>query len=141
MRDGKMKLKKARALVSKKWRQARFVTGATLGVAVSRLSGNRLLARVFSFLGITVKRREIHGEEVAMIDLDARRRAFLKYAVFGGAVLVVGKYIDPVINMLRGDTVLSERTFRNFKITETGRQLLVTDDDGGEILTIDKESF
>lgn len=74
-------------------------------------------------------------------DLDTRRRAFLKYAFFGGAVFVAGKYVNPLINAIRGDTVLSERTFENFKITETGRKLLVTDDDGGEILTIDKESF
>lgn len=141
MRDVKSKLKKAKALVSRKWRQARFVVGATLGVAVSRLSGNRFLARTFSFLGFAVKKKEVRGEEVELLEIDASRRAFLKYAAFGGAVLVVGKYIDPVVNMLRGDTVLSEKTFQNFKITETGRQLLVTDDDGEEILTIDKESF
>ncbi|MBP9751993.1 MAG: hypothetical protein KBD19_03995 [Candidatus Moranbacteria bacterium] len=74
-------------------------------------------------------------------DVDSRRRAFLKYAVFGGAVFVAGKYVSPLVNLIRGDTVLSEKTFENFKITETGRQLLVTDDDGSEILTIDKESF
>lgn len=73
--------------------------------------------------------------------LDARRRAFLKYAAFGSALFVAGKYVDPLMNTLRGDTVLSEKTFENFKVTETGKQLLVTDDDGGEILTIDKESF
>lgn len=74
-------------------------------------------------------------------DVDSRRRAFLKYAVFGGAVFVAGKYVSPLVNLIRGDTVLSEKTFENFKITETGRRLLVTDDDGSEILTIDKESF
>lgn len=73
--------------------------------------------------------------------LDARRRAFLKYAAFGGALFVAGKYIDPLVNTLRGDKVLSEKTFDNFKVTETGKQLLVTDDDGAEVLTIDKETF
>jgi len=73
--------------------------------------------------------------------IDARRRAFLKYAVFGTAVFLAGKYLNPFINMLRGDTVLSEKIFQNFRITETGRQLKITDDDENEILTIDKESF
>lgn len=85
--------------------------------------------------------RVAHAVGVPVAEFDARRRAFLKYAFFGGAVLVAGKYINPLVNLIRGDTVLSERTFENFKITETGRRLLVTDDDGGEILTIDKESF
>lgn len=75
------------------------------------------------------------------MSFDARRRAFLKYAVFGGAIFLLGKYLTPILNMFRGDTVLSEKTFQNFKITETGRQLRVTDDEGGELLVIDKEGF
>ncbi len=134
-------VKKGWAVVSRKWKRACFVTSITLGIAVSRLSENRRISRVLSFLGIMVKRRKIRGEEVEMIDIDERRRTFLKYAFFGGTVLFAGRYINPLVNLIRGDTVLSEKTFENFKITETGRRLLVTDDDGGEILTIDKESF
>ncbi len=73
--------------------------------------------------------------------IDDRRRAFLKYALFGGAVFMAGKYMNPLVNLLRGDTVLSEQTFQNFKVTETGRQLRVTDDEGDELLVIDKEEF
>lgn len=73
--------------------------------------------------------------------IDDRRRAFLKYALFGGVVFMAGKYMNPLINLLRGDTVISEQTFQNFKVTETGRQLRVTDDEGDELLVIDKEEF
>lgn len=73
--------------------------------------------------------------------IDAKRRAFLKYAVFGGAVFLAGKYFGPLMNTMRGDTVLSEKTFDNFKMVETGKQLQISDDDGNEILTIEKESF
>jgi len=141
MRDWKAKLKKAKLLVSKKWKRACFLTSVISGTAVARLSENRRLAKALSALGLSVKKKEIRGEEVEMIEIDASRRAFLKYAFFGGAVLVAGKYINPLVNLIRGDTILSEKTFENFKITETGRKLLVTDDDGSEILTIDKESF
>lgn len=92
------------------------------------------------FSRFTTKRRPGRSHAVSPL-LDDRRRAFLKYAAFGGALFVAGKYIDPLVNTLRGDTVLSEKTFDNFKVTETGKQLLVTDDDGAEVLTIDKESF
>ena len=54
---------------------------------------------------------------------------------------MAGKYMNPLINLLRGDTVISEQTFQNFKVTETGRQLRVTDDEGDELLVIDKEEF
>lgn len=141
MRDWKMKLKKAALFVSKKWKRGCFLASVVSGAAVSRLSENGRMSRIFSVMGLSAKKKSIRGEEVDMIEIDASRRAFLKYAFFGGAVLVAGKYINPLVNLIRGDTVLSEKTFENFNITETGRQLKVTDNDGSEILTIDKESF
>ncbi len=113
--------------------------------------------RVFSFFCRRIKRffgssrkaaldveesleKAVQGKN-AILPLNARRRAFLKYAVFGGAVFLLGKYLNPLMNMFRGETVLSEKTFENFKITETGKQLRVTDDEGGELLVIDKEGF
>ena len=89
----------------------------------------------------SVRRRPSRAHLSSKELLDARRRAFLKYAAFGGALFVAGRYIDPLINTVRGDKVLSEKVFDNFKVTETGKKLLVTDDDGEEILTIDKETF
>lgn len=141
MRDWKMKLKKATLLVSKKWKRGCFLASVVSGAVVARLSEKRKIAGILSIIGLSAKKKSIRGEEVEMIEIDASRRAFLKYAFFGGAVLVAGKYINPLVNLIRGDTILSEKTFENFKITETGRRLLVTDDDGSEILTIDKESF
>lgn len=73
--------------------------------------------------------------------IDMRRRNFIKLTVFGGIIFLVGRYFGPLVNMFRGDTVINEMIFSNFKITETGKQLRVTDDEGSEILTIDKEHF
>jgi len=134
-------MRKSGVVMSKKWKRACFLASVVSGTAIARFSGNKTASKVFSVLGVSAKKKEIRGEDVEMIEIDASRRTFLKYAFFGGAVLVAGKYINPLVNLIRGDTVLSERTFENFKITETGRKLLVTDDDGSEILTIDKESF
>lgn len=125
----------------RKWRRACFVSRVAMGVVVARLSAHHLASRIFSLLGIIVKTKEIRGEGVALIDIDAKRRTFLKYALFGGAVFVAGKYVNPIVNMLRGDTILSEKTFESFRITETGRALRVMDDEGSELLVIDKEGF
>ena len=46
-----------------------------------------------------------------------------------------------IFDMMQGDKVLSEQTFRNFKLTETGKQLQITHDEGSELLVIDKERF
>ena len=73
--------------------------------------------------------------------LDMRRRNFIKLTVFGGAVFLAGKYFGPFVNMLRGDTVINETLFSNFKVTETGKELRVTDDEGEEFLIIEKENF
>lgn len=85
--------------------------------------------------------RAAHRAGMPVEEFDAKRRAFLKYALFGGGLFLAGKYLNPLINTLRGDTVIDEKVFRNFTLTETGKQLRVTDDGGDEILTIDKESF
>lgn len=141
MRDWKAFLQKVRISASRKWRRLSFAFAAASGLAVDRLSANRFGARILSILGLSTKSRTVRGESVAVVALDERRRAFLKYAAFGGAVLLAGKYVTPLVNTLRGDAVLSEKTFDNFKVTETGKQLKVTDDDGAELLIIDKESF
>jgi hypothetical protein len=85
--------------------------------------------------------RAAHKLGMPVEQSDVKRRAFLKYTLFGGVVFLAGKYVNPLINMIHGDTVLSEKTFNNFKMTETGKQLQITDDEGSEILTIDKEGF
>ncbi len=69
------------------------------------------------------------------------RRNFLKFLLIGGGAFLVGKFTSPFINFLNGDKVLSERTFENFKMVETGREMKFFDKDGAEILIIDKDSF
>ncbi len=104
------------------------------------------LFRANAFLSFRSRVRKLdiqaaHQVGMPVEEFDAKRRTFLKYAFFGSGLFLAGKYLNPLINTLRGDTVIDERVFRNFTLTETGKELRVTDDDGGEILTIDKESF
>lgn len=116
-------------------KKPKFPIFSKIGVAVFFLKSS--VKRAVGQIGSCQKKPDASR----MPEFDSHRRAFLRYAVFGGVALVVAKYAEPVINAIRGDTILSEKTFENFKITETGKQLRVTDDDGGEILTIDKESL
>lgn len=81
------------------------------------------------------------GRALKPFRLDERRRNFLKFAIFGGLGFVAGRYLQPLVNTLKGGTVLSERTFDNFQLTETGKQLRITDDDGEELLIIDKDAL
>ncbi len=111
----------------------------TTGDFVGRLFGGARSRRAL-FQSIRKKNVRVRSRQNDE-PIDTKRRAFLKYAAFGGVVFLTGKYFGPLMNTLRGDTVLSEKTFDNFKMVETGRQLQITDDDGNEILTIDKEGF
>lgn len=141
MRDLKKKSAQLARLVSQGWERGVFALNAAAGSAVAQFSKNRFAARILSFSGIVLHKKTMHGSVVRVAEIDDRRRTFLKYAFFGGAVFLAGKYVNPFINLLRGDTVLSEKTFQNFRVTETGKQLKVTDDEGLELLIIDKESF
>lgn len=115
------------------------------------LWGRKSVAKASGFFGggIRLSRQYLKALHLKMVwpkkmptvHIDSRRRAFLKYAVFGGGLFLVGKYMNPLINTIQGDAVVDEKVFRNFTLTETGRQLQVTDDEGNEILTIDKEGF
>ncbi len=136
MRDWKRRLKAGKSLVSHWGKQAGFFVRSSVKRIVPKRAitwSRALMQRVFGKKAVSAM------EDILVI--DDRRRAFLKYALFGGAVFMAGKYMNPLVNLLRGDTVISEQNFQNFKITETGRQLLVTDDEGDELLIIDKEGF
>jgi len=74
-------------------------------------------------------------------EVNIRRRSFIKYVSLGGAAFFVGKFFNPFINMLHGDKVLDEKSFENFVVTETGKQLKFADKSGNDILIIDKNSF
>lgn len=113
-------------------------TGVLVGFVARLFGGVRSRRALFQ----NVRKRNVRVRSSQNNGLiDVKRRAFLKYAVFGGVVFFVGKYFGPLMNTLRGDTVLSEKTFDNFKMVETGKQLQISDDDGNEILTIEKEGF
>lgn len=118
-------------------------TGKRVCLSVRSVVKRAAPKRVVAWCRMLAKR--VTGKSSVSMDdilvIDDRRRAFLKYALFGGAVFMAGKYMNPLVNLLRGDTVISEQTFQNFKVTETGRQLRVTDDEGDELLVIDKEEF
>ena len=109
-------------------------------IGLNRLKSSRIYTRLISKFCFFDNRKS-HQSIVPTALFDGRRRTFVRYALFGGAVFLVGKYLAPAINMLRGDTILNEKSFDNFRLTETGKQLRVTDDSGNEILIIDKESF
>ncbi len=93
------------------------------------------------FFGLFPRRFRSRLEKISEQHLDVDRRTFLKYALFGTGGFLVAKYLNPAINMFQGDTVLNERAFQNFNMTETGRQIEIRDSDGSEILVIDKEGF
>lgn len=119
---------------AREWRRVRLAVKKTIR-AVRQSNGG------LAFQAWIVRWRKTVAPTRSPIIVDEKRRAFLKYAVFGGVVFLIGKYIDPFINMLRGDTVLGEKSFEHFKYTETGREIRVSDDEGAELLTIDKEGF
>lgn len=116
------------------WHRARVVVKKKIRALLTSNSSLALQVRL-------AKWKKAHRLGHTPVIIDEKRRAFLKYAVFGGVVFLIGKYIDPLINLLRGDTVVGEKSFEHFKYVETGREIRVTDDEGAELLTIDKEGF
>ena len=128
-------MKSGKSLVSHTGKRVCF----SVRSAVKRAAPKRVVAWCRMLAKRVTGKSGVSMDDILVI--DDRRRAFLKYALFGGAVFMAGKYMNPLVNLLRGDTVLSEQTFQNFKVTETGRQLRVTDDEGDELLVIDKEEF
>jgi hypothetical protein len=141
MRDWRNDLRQRGTSLVRRAKQASFTVRATAGFLVSRLSDRAIFRKIFSSLGIASRQERVQGTAIPVATIDEKRRAFLKYAFFGGTLFMAGKYVTPLINYFRGDTVLSEKTFQNFTVTETGKELRVTDDDGAELLIIDKEGF
>ncbi len=113
---------------------------SVLAGSVDYLVRGKSRSRRAAFLTEEKNRRSVRSNQ-SNVPVDLRRRTFLKYAAFGGVVFLAGKYFSPLMNTVRGDAVLSEKTFDNFKMVETGRKLQISDDEGNEILTIDKEGF
>lgn len=73
--------------------------------------------------------------------INLRRRNLIKFAVFGALAFVAGKLFEPLKNTFQGDRVLSEKSFNDFTLTETGKQLKIADKSGSELLVFEKDSF
>jgi len=67
------------------------------------------------------------------------RRKFLKIAAFGGVAFLAGKFFGPLLNMIKKDSVVDEKVFDNYKITETRSQFKLIDREGDEIIIVDKD--
>jgi len=71
--------------------------------------------------------------------MKINRRNFIKLAAFGGAAFVAGKFLSPLLNILKKDKVVDEKIFDNYKITETKNQFKLTDKQGDDIIIVDKD--
>ncbi|MDO8493158.1 MAG: twin-arginine translocation signal domain-containing protein [bacterium] len=69
--------------------------------------------------------------------LNIDRRRFLKILAMGGGVLAIGK----IYNFFTQNRIISETDFKNFKMVETGKELKFSDEEGAEILIIDKDGI
>lgn len=81
------------------------------------------------------------AEHPASGAVNRNRRTLIKFIALGGAAFLLGKFLGPLINTLQGDTVIDEKTLGNYKVTETGREVIFSDRSGNAVLIIDKDSF
>ncbi len=72
---------------------------------------------------------------------NKHRRMFLTVAGTGAVAFILGKIFGPSINFFSEDTVISEKSLRNFRIVETKKEMRFYDRGGNEIFIVDKESF
>ena len=69
--------------------------------------------------------------------INLRRRNLIKFAVFGARRCRQAFAKEHI----QGDRVLSEKSFNDFTLTETGKQLKIADKSGSELLVFEKDSF
>lgn len=81
--------------------------------------------------------RTLRGRKKAA-PVDEGRRKFLKILALGGGVFVAGKVMSNFVEYFASDPA-STLYFKNFKITESKREIGVYDSSGDQILIIDKE--
>jgi hypothetical protein len=68
------------------------------------------------------------------------RRNFLKLLGVGAGGFVLGRLADPLIELVRGEKIISEKDFKNFKFEETNKELRILDQSGEEIIIVDKDT-
>lgn len=84
--------------------------------------------------------RQYEAQEES-IPVESKRRALLKYVLFGGGFFMLGKIFGPSISMFSSSSEFSSTTdFQNFRVVESGKELQFFDKMGNEILTLDKEA-
>jgi hypothetical protein len=80
-------------------------------------------------------------EEAEAVEIDVKRRSFLKTALFGGGFFLLGKIFGPSISLFAPSTDLGSVTdFENFRVVENKNGLHFFDKVGNEVLTLDKEA-
>ena len=67
------------------------------------------------------------------------RRNLLKYALFGGGVLVLGKLAHSLVTFWGREKIIGTKEFDNFTLEETNKELRLLDNSGEEIVIFEKE--
>lgn len=76
----------------------------------------------------------------ARLPESPRRRAILKYSVFGGGAFLAGKVLGPGINLFGGADFDGKMVdFKNFRVVESSKGLAFYDKWGNEILMLEKD--
>lgn len=67
------------------------------------------------------------------------RRSFLKYVMLGSGVLVIGKIFGSSLDFFSGaEKKGAPLSFRNFRMVEQDKEMKIFDNNGDEIMTLDK---
>lgn len=71
---------------------------------------------------------------------NPKRRAVLKYSLFGGGAFLAGKVLGPSINLFGGADFDGKMVdFKNFRVVESSKGLAFYDKWGNEILMLEKD--
>lgn len=72
---------------------------------------------------------------------NRQRRTLLIAASSGVIAFILGKIFGPSINWFSEDYPLSEKSFENFRVVDTKKELKLYDRGGNEVIIIEKEGF
>lgn len=71
---------------------------------------------------------------------NERRRALLKYGLFGAGAFMLGKIFGPSINIFGGGSFDGDvHDFKNFRVVESRKGLAFFDKWGNEILVLEND--
>ncbi len=69
----------------------------------------------------------------------ARRRAVIKYALYGAGAFLLGKILGPSISLFPSEWNGKIYNFKNFRVVENDQELGFYDKFGNEILILEKD--